>query len=73
MVNFLTCIHDCDFHSPAPLDLFIFSDASISSTMSFASLANSDHVVVSVSIYCLSNSKGDALFHHIAYDYSHAD
>ena len=35
--------------------------------MDFPTLVNSDHVVVSVSI------KQDALFHHIAYDYSHAD
>ena len=36
--------------SPALLDLFISSDASICSTMAFPSLGNSDHVVVSVSI-----------------------
>ena len=29
MVNFPTRIPDCDFHSPALLDLFISSDASI--------------------------------------------
>ena len=29
MVNFLTRIPDCDPHSPALLDLFLFSDASI--------------------------------------------
>ena len=38
-------------HSPAFLDLFISSDVSIRSTMAFHSLGNSDHVVVSVSIY----------------------
>ena len=32
------------------LDLFISSDASISSTMAFPPLGNSDHVVVTVSI-----------------------
>ena len=31
MVNFPTQIPDCDFHSPALLDLFISSDASICS------------------------------------------
>ena len=36
--------------SPALLDLFISSDASICSTMVFPPLENSDHVVVSVSI-----------------------
>ena len=49
MVNFPTRIPDCDSHSPALLDLFLSSDASICSTMAFPSLRNSDHVVVSVS------------------------
>ena len=40
--------------------------------MAFPSLGNSDHVV-SVCIDFPSNSQGDTLFHHIAYDYSHAD
>ena len=52
------------------LDLFISSDASICSTMAFPPLGNSDHVVVSVSIDFPSYSQWDALFHHIAYDYS---
>ena len=73
MVNFPTWIPDCDSHSPALLDLFLSSDASICSTMAFPPLGNSDHVVVSVSIDFPSNSQRDALFHHIAYDYSHAD
>ena len=50
MFNFPTWIQDCDFHSPALLDLFISSDASICSTMAFSPLENSDHVVVSVTI-----------------------
>ena len=50
MVNFPTCIPDCDSHSPALLNVFISSDASIFSVMAFSSLGNSDHVVVSVSI-----------------------
>ena len=33
MVNFPTWIPDCDSHSPALLDLFLSSDASICSTM----------------------------------------
>ena len=37
MVNFPT-------HSPAPLDWFLSSDASICSTMAFPPLGNSDHV-----------------------------
>ena len=73
MVNFPTLIPDSDSHSPALLDLFLFSDASISSTMAFPTLGNSDHAVVTVSIDFQSNSRWHALFHHIAYDYSRAD
>ena len=73
IVNFPTRIPDCDSHSPALLDLFISSDASICSTMAFPPLGNSDHVVVSVSIDFPSNSQQDAPFHCIAYDYSCAD
>ena len=58
--------------SPALLDLFLSSDASICSTMAFPQLGNSDHVV-SVSIDFPSNSQRDAPFHRIAYDYSCAD
>ena len=73
MVNVPTRIPDCDSHSPALLDLFISSDASICSTMAFPPLGNSDHVVVSVSIDFPLNSQRDAPFHRIAYDYSRAD
>ena len=73
MVNFATRIPDCDSHSPALLDLFLSSDASICSTMAFAPLGNSDHVVVSVSIDFPTNSQQDVPFHLIAYDYSCAD
>ena len=73
IVNFPTRIPDCDSHSPAFLDLFLSSDASICSTMAFPPLGNSDHVVVSVSIDFPVNSKQDAPFHRVAYDYSHAD
>ena len=62
-----------DFHSPALLDLFLFSDASICSTKAFPPLGKSDHVVVSVSIDFPSYSQRDAPFHHIAYDYYRAD
>ena len=71
--NFLTWIADCDSHSPALLDLFIFSDASICSTMAFPRLGNSDYAVVSVSIDFRINSKQGAPFHRVAYDYSRAD
>ena len=50
MVNFPTWIPDCNSHSPALLDLFISSDASVYSTMAFPTLGNSDHVVVLLSI-----------------------
>ena len=73
MVNFPTRIPDCDSHSPALLDLFLSSDASISSAMAFRLLGSSDHVVVSVSIGFSSNSQRDAPFHRIACDYSRAD
>ena len=73
MVNFPPHIPDCDSHSPALLYLFISSDTSICSTMAFPPLGNSDHVIVAVSIDFPINLKQDAPFHHIAYDYSHAD
>ena len=50
LVNFPTQIPDFDSHSPALLDLFPSSDASISFTKAFPPLENSDYVAVSVSI-----------------------
>ena len=73
MINFPTRIPDCDSHSPALLDFFFSSDASICSIMAFPPLGNSDHVVVSVSIDLPTHSQQDAPFHCIAYDYSCAD
>ena len=73
MVNFPTCIPDCDSHSPALLDLILSSDASIYSTMASPPLGNSDHVVVSNSIDFSSNSQQIPLFHLIAYDYFRTD
>ena len=73
MVNFATWIlPDRDSQSTTILDLFISSDASICFTVVFLLLGNSG-VVVWVSINFSSNSKGDALFHRTAYDYSRAD
>ena len=66
IVNFPTWIPDCDSHSPAFLDLFLFSDTSILSTMAFPLLENSDHAVVSVFIEFPINSKQDASFHGLA-------
>ena len=51
-----------DFNSPALLDSFLSSDASICSRMAFPPLGNSDHVV-SVSIDFPSNCQRDAPFH----------
>ena len=76
LLRWLTFLHrslTVDSQSPALLDLFISSDASICSTMAFPPLGNSDHVVVSVSIDFPTNSQQDAPFHRIAYDYSRAD
>ena len=73
MVNSPTQIPDCDSHSPALLDFFLSSDASVCSTMAFPPLGNSDHVLISVSIDFPSNSKWDVPFHCTAYDYSRAD
>ena len=73
IVNFPTRIPDSDLHSPALLDLFLSSDASICSAIVFPPLGNSDHVVVSVSIDFPTNLQQDAPFHRIAYDYSRAD
>ena len=70
---FVIISNDLTFLSPALLDLFLSSDTSICSTKAFPPLANSDHVAVSVSIDFLSNSKQDAWFHCIAYNYSWAD
>ena len=41
--------------------------------MAFPPLGNYDHVVVSVSIEFPVNSKQDAPFHRVPYDYSRAD
>ena len=41
--------------------------------MAFPPLVNSGHVIVSHSIDFPTNSKQDALFQCIAYDYSHAN
>ena len=63
LLNFPTQISDNGSHSPALLDLFLSSDASICSTKDFSPVGNSDHVVVSVSIDFPSNSKWNGLFH----------
>ena len=73
MVNAPTRIPDWHSVSPALLDLSIFSDIIICSTMAFHPLGNSDHVILSVSIDFPSYSEWVALFHHIVCDYSGAD
>ena len=62
MVEFPTRIPDCDSHSPALLDLFLSSYATICSTMALPPLRNSDHVVVSVCIDFPTNSQHDPHF-----------
>ena len=47
IVNSSAWIPDCGSHSPALLDLFISSDASICSTKAFPPLGNSDNVALS--------------------------
>ena len=54
------------------LYLYLSSSASSFSTM-VLQMGKSDHVVVSVSIDFSSNSKQDAPFQCIAYDYSYVD
>ena len=45
MVNLPTWFPDGESNSTALLDLFIYADAGIYSTMAFPPLENSDHVV----------------------------
>ena len=66
MVNVPTQITDCDPQSPALLNLFIFSDTNICSTMAFPPLGNSGRVAVSVYIDFLSKSQWDVLIDQIA-------
>ena len=73
MVNFPTRIPDCQSHSPAFLGIFLSSDTNICSTMASLPLANSDYVVVSVSIDFPINLKQHAPFHRIVYDHSRPD
>ena len=73
MVNFPTRIPDCDSHSPALLDLFHSSDASICSAIYFSPLGNSDHVVVSVFNDSPSNSQWYVQFHCMPHDYCRTD
>ena len=73
MVNFSTQIPNFDSHSPVLLNLFLSSDTSISSTMAFLSIGKFWSCCC-LSFHWLSNKlKTDALFYHIAYDYSHVD
>ena len=69
--DFPTRIPDCDSHSPALLDFFYL--LKLVFVLAFPLLGNSDHVLVSVSIEFPINSKKDAPFHGMAYDYSRAD
>ena len=68
MVNFPTRIPDCDSHSPAVLDLFISSDATICSTVT--SPIRKLWSCCCLTFYFPSNSQRDPSFHCIAYKYS---
>ena len=57
IVNFPIWTPDFDSHTRDPLHLCLSADTSICSTVTFHALGNSDHVVVSVSIDILSDSK----------------
>ena len=71
VVDFPTCISDCDTHRPALLDLFLTSDPELCSLGAF--LGNSDHVVVSVYVDFVVTSEKDAPYHRKAFDYRRAD
>ena len=49
-----------------------FPLTSICSSMAFPPFGNCDHIVISISIDFPRNSKQDALFHRVAYDYCRA-
>ena len=66
MANFHTHVPDGDSHNSALLNFFISYDAIICSTMAYAPLRNSNHVIVSVSIDFRSNSRRDVQFHRIS-------
>ena len=73
IVYFPTHIPDCDSYSPAILDLFLFSEASICSAMAFPQLENPDHVAASISMDFPSNSTQDDPCHCIDHHYCRAD
>ena len=73
MIDFPTRIIDYNSHSSACLDLFIFSNPSICSTLAFFILINYDRVVASVCIYYPPNTKWDALFYRTVDDYFRFD
>ena len=62
-----------DPHKPVLLDLFLYSDRIICSTVIFRPLGKSNGVDLSVTTDFLSNSKGDAPFHRTTFDYFHWD
>ena len=73
VLTFPTWISVGDSHGPGLYYLFIYSGASICLSVAFPPLRNSDHVVGSVSIYCLFRLKRDTLFHCTTYGYYCAD
>ena len=71
MVDFPTQIPDCDSHSPALLDLFLSSGASI--VLQWLSLHWEILIMLLSQFQLAFNSKRDVLFRCIAYDYSSAN
>ena len=69
MYNFLTGISDCDLVLLFWIYFFLLMLIFILQWPS-PPLGDSDHILVSVSIDILINSKQDASFHRLAYDYS---
>ena len=59
--------------SLALLEFFLSSDARIYSAITLLPFRNSSHMVVSVAIDSLSNSKWEVLLHRMAYGYSCPD
>ena len=73
MVDFPTRIPDCDSHSPALLDLFLSSNASICSTMAFSPLGILIMLLSQFQLTFQLIHNRMPTFHRIAYDYSRAD
>ena len=72
MINVPTWIPVCDSRSPARLDFFLYSDASICSTMTFPLLEILIMLSSQFPMTFRQTQKGGALFHCIAYVFTRA-